>query len=129
MDEMLDRFTAIAAGLPAQPEAFFELFEEAVRLQRENLTLVELSIPTRRPEATTEARARLQELFRAPLHAAQAAGLVRPDLEPADVYVLLVMLSAMTRPSVAADGWDRAQRLAQLALSGPEGPDGLRRAR
>ena len=122
MDAMLDRFAQIAADLPAGPHGFFELFDEAVRVQRENLTLVELAITTARPpEQSTQARARLEDMFRAPLHTAQAAGLVRSDLEPADVYVLLVMLSALTRERAGADGWSRAQRLAQLALLGPAG--------
>jgi AcrR family transcriptional regulator len=122
MDAMLDRFARIAAELPAEPDAFFELFDEAVRVQRENLTLVELAITTARPpEHATDVRARLEDLFRAPLHAAQGAGRVRPDLEPADVYVLLVMLSALTRGRAGADGWSRAQRLAQLSLLAPGG--------
>jgi AcrR family transcriptional regulator len=122
MDAMLDRFAQTAAELPDTPDAFFALFDEAVRIQRQNLTLVELAVTTARPpEHSSRARARLEDLFREPLRAAQAAGLVRSGLEPADVYVLLVMLSALTRESVAADAWSRAQRLARLAVTEPKG--------
>jgi AcrR family transcriptional regulator len=121
LDAMVDALAQVAAELPDDGDAFFALFEAAMRMQRDNLTLVELATTTPRPLAhSLRARARLEDLFRAPLAGAQRAGRVRDDLETADIYVLLVMLSALTRESVAIDGWTRARRLAEVALRAPD---------
>lgn len=117
LDTMLDELTDAALSLPDTPESFHTLFAAAARLQAHNLPLVELiataNIPAQR---TAQARRRLDGLFRDRLAHAQAAGLVRPELTPADVRTLLVMLSSLARDTDARRhrGWE----LVQLLLAG-----------
>jgi AcrR family transcriptional regulator len=118
---VLDRFVEdvelVAAGLPAAPAAFFTLFQAALRLQTDNLPLVELLPPTiSQSPAVSALRARMRAVFEQPLAAAQAAGVVRAELSPEDVRIQLVMLGAVVRPDTAKADQRRAWRLAQAAL-------------
>ena len=71
-------------------------------------------------EHALKARRRIEDLFREPLHAAQAAGLVRPELTPPDVRILLTMLPSLARKNAGATDWTRARELAQLTLASPQ---------
>jgi AcrR family transcriptional regulator len=61
-------------------------------------------------QARRDVAARFLELMEQPLRAAQAAGLVREDLEPADTRMLVNMLGAAAIPNDLQPGLSRGKR-------------------
>ncbi|MEH3052701.1 MAG: helix-turn-helix domain containing protein [Patulibacter minatonensis] len=103
----LDELEAVAKQAGDAPGAFLTIFDAAVAQQRDNLGIIELF--TRPQPATDEhpdgleiaaqVRVPWSEIIREPLARAQAAGLVRDDLEPEDTGALLVMTGALAAGS------------------------------
>jgi AcrR family transcriptional regulator len=113
---------AAAAELPATPAGFMRLFKAALRVQTDNIAIVDVLRPRALPrENRDELRARVIEVFREPLARAQQAGIVRAELTPQDVRVQLLMLSAVIRPDTAKADQERAWRLAQIAFGASQG--------
>ena len=72
--------------------------------------------------AAAAARERLARLFRAPLQAAQAAGLCRADLKPSDLVLACGMLGAALRGSAPAQRRTLARRALALLRAGLAAP-------
>jgi AcrR family transcriptional regulator len=118
LHRLVDEFEALAATVPAGPDGFMKLFRAAVRIQVENLPLVQLMPQRDRlPEEVDALRDRLHALYRQPLATAQEAGVVNADLTPQDIRVLASMLSAVVRPTMPDADRRRALRMAQSVLA------------
>ncbi len=117
VEKIVEEIEAAAVHRPDSPTTFRELFKLAVRLQTETLPVTELLPASGASYPYTEQlRERTRQAFGRPLAAAQAAGLVAPDIEPEDVRLELVMLAAVIRPDTPAASRHRAWRLAEAAL-------------
>ena len=106
-DNHLAELGALADRAGDGPEAFLAFFRAAVGLQGENRGLIELLAAHPLPEpALLERRLTFFATFSPLLRRAQEAGLVRGDLEPEDVKLLLRMIGGATdrddRPPVRA---------------------------
>ncbi|HEU0316859.1 MAG TPA: helix-turn-helix domain-containing protein [Solirubrobacteraceae bacterium] len=97
-DNHLAELRLAAARAGDGPEAFLAFFRAAVRLQSEDRGLIDLlaAHPLPEPDLLERRRAYLAT-FTPLLRRAQAASLVRRDLEPGDVRLLLQMMGAATR--------------------------------
>lgn len=90
------------------PETFERLFTRTVELMVESMGFVELVVGARGVEDAGDER--LAELVTGPLHRAQAAGRVRPEVTLAEVSLALRMIYG-----VAATARDDARRSADVA--------------
>jgi AcrR family transcriptional regulator len=116
-DDYLAQLREIAARTGGGPEGFTVLFEDALRLQSENQGLIDLLASHPLPEQILRRRRdTFLSIFEAPLLAAQAAGIVRGDLQTDDVRLLLRMVGAASRHTDISDGFARALELARGAL-------------
>jgi AcrR family transcriptional regulator len=115
LEQLVAELEDVAADIPQTPSGFFRLFRAAVRLQVDNLPLVQL-LPPVLPEGVDRLRDRIDAVYRRPLDVAKTAGTVRPGLSTADVRVLVSMLSAVIRPQTSEADRRRALRLARTAL-------------
>jgi AcrR family transcriptional regulator len=106
-----------AAALAMTSSSFLRLFKAALRVQTDNLPLVDLLPPRSDASPGVRAlRARVRAVFCPTLALARADGLVRADLTPEDVRVQLLMLSAVVRPETPQADQRRAWRLALAAF-------------
>ena len=121
----LDALQAVADEAGAAPDAFFTIFDAAVEQQRDNLGFIELFTRPPAPDQPGTDGMRLAkqvrlpwvELIRAPLACAQAAGLVRADLQPEDTSAILLMTGALTAAlRGGVDPEERRQRILRLLL-------------
>ncbi|MGI8800788.1 MAG: TetR/AcrR family transcriptional regulator [Solirubrobacteraceae bacterium] len=98
-------------------DAFLTFFRGAVRLQSEDRGLIELlaAHPLSEP-ALRERRRAFFAVFAPLLRRAQDAGLVRGDLEPDDVRLLLLMIGAASSRADEAAGRPRALQLVLDAM-------------
>jgi AcrR family transcriptional regulator len=115
LEHLVAEMEDVAAGIPATPAGFDRLFRAALRLQSDNLPLVQL-LPPVLPEGVDQLRDRIDAVFRAPLQVAQGAGRVRKELSQADIRVLVGMLSAVIRPQTSEADRRRAMWLARTVL-------------
>jgi AcrR family transcriptional regulator len=108
----------VAAGEAGEgPGAFLAFFRAAVGLQSEDRGLIDLLAAHPLPEpALLERRRAYLAIFAPLLRRAQAANLVRRDLEPGDVRILLQMMGAATRWPDEAAGRPRALALVLDAM-------------
>ena len=117
LDMLLDEFQATAEALPPTPDRFLLLFDSVGELHRRNLPLIELLTAAERPPAgSSRERRRLEEILAEPLRDAQAAGLVRPDLTPADARIIISMLTSLAHPCTTAADWARASEFGRMLL-------------
>jgi AcrR family transcriptional regulator len=117
LERSVRELEALADSLPAGPDALLRLFEGALRQQVDNLPLVDLLPPrSALPPAVRPLRTRIEKLFRAPLAAAQEAGVVHAELTVQDVRILLSMLTAIVRPETPRVELRRAWQLALAAM-------------
>jgi AcrR family transcriptional regulator len=122
LEQIVEEIEIAASTLPAQPTAFLSLFKAALKIQTKHLALVDLLPPHRTPNDGVRAlRARVHGVFREPLALAQKAGIVRATLNPEDVRIQLLMLSAVVRPDTPTADQRRAWRLARAALGIDDG--------
>jgi AcrR family transcriptional regulator len=125
---------AVAEASADAPEAFFNILDAAIAQQRDNLGFVELFTRPLRPEAPNaesvglgDMRFAWADVIREPLARAQAAGLVRADLEAEDTGALLLMTGAMTSAIRGrADGELRRTRILALLRDGLDPAGGPR---
>lgn len=130
----LDALQAVAAEAGDAPDAFFTIFNAAVEQQKDNLGFIELF--TRPPEAggptpgmkvARTVRVPWVELIREPLQRAQAAGLVRPDLDPEDMGGILLMTGAVAAAMRnREDATERRARVIALLLDAIDPPSAPR---
>jgi AcrR family transcriptional regulator len=111
-DATLERLEVLARSLDPGPERFGALFDACVREQQQNLPLLQLATRSTPSAERRRLRGRFQELFRAPLAEARAAGVAAPGTTVVDVRVVLLMLSGVLGPAI--DDADR-RRAVQLA--------------
>lgn len=117
LDQLVDELEGTGAALPDSPDSFMKLFRAAVKLQVENLPLVDLLPPrSELPPGVDALRERLHQLYRRPLATAQAAGAVNAELSPQDIRVLVSMLSAVVRHRTPEADRRRAMRLVTRML-------------
>jgi AcrR family transcriptional regulator len=117
LDMLLDEFQATAEALPPTPDRFLSLFDLVGELHRHNLPLIELLTAAERPPAGGRLeRRRLEEILADPLRDAQAAGLVRPELTPADARIIITMLTSLAHPGTTAADWARASEFGRMLL-------------
>lgn len=96
-DTYLAEFREVAERTGPGPEAFLAFFADSVRLQSHDRGLIDLLTAHPLPEPGRLGRRRAFFAICAPLlRRAQEAGLVRGDLEPEDVRLLLQMMGAAT---------------------------------
>jgi hypothetical protein len=114
------------AGCEADPAAFRPLLREVLRGQASMRPLI--AILRQQPETEQHRYAdRLITTLSGPFRRAQAAGLLRPDLEPADLTVVLTMVEAAV--AAAADqpaGAARVRLAIDVVLDGLFVPTGDR---
>jgi AcrR family transcriptional regulator len=116
-DDYLAELRELARRAGGGPEAFIVLFEAAVELQGENQGLIDLLASHPLPEQILRRRRdTFLSIFDAPLRTAQAAQLVRADLQTDDVRLLLRMVGAASRYTDLSDGLGRSLALARSAL-------------
>lgn len=118
LDGLFDELEAAAAQLGEDASQFFALFDAALALQHGNVALIDLSTEAVPAAGLNRNRRRFEGLFAAPLRRAQEAGVVRNDVTPADVRIVLLMCSAMARPTRPAGERERAFQLAREMLAG-----------
>lgn len=115
----LDALQAVADEAGDAPDAFFTIFIAAVEQQKDNLGFIELF--TRPPEAggptpgmkvARTVRVPWVELIREPLQRAQAADLVRADLDAEDMGGILLMTGAVAAAMRNRD--DATERRARI---------------
>lgn len=112
VDSHLAELAAVARLAGDGPEAFLVFFRAAVRLKGENRGLLDVLAAHPLPAPALLARRAAFVAGFAPLLArAQAAGLVRADLVPADVRLLLMMAAAGGRGAEAGADPGRALAL------------------
>ena len=124
LDSYIVGFEQLAGTERGDPDAFFVLLRS---LFDGVVALYGLAVLAR-GEAETDShlkrnRARIGELLEAPLHAAQAAGAVRPDLSITDVFLIFAMArGAMEGLPDRAARSTVAHRVMELTLAGIERP-------
>jgi AcrR family transcriptional regulator len=119
LTQLVEEIEAIASSVPETAEGFDELFNAALRVQVDNLPLVQLLPPRAElPPGLDRLRERIHVAYRRPLAAAQQAGAVRAELTPQDIRLLVAMLSAVVRPTTPETDRERAMRMATFVLEG-----------
>jgi AcrR family transcriptional regulator len=117
LDSVLDHLQEISDRLPVDETRLLALFHACVQLQEQTVPFIDV-VSRSTPDATRRRiRDRFDNLFADPLRDAQAAGVVRGDLSPGDVRVVVMMLSALAdagRPDDRARA--RAIELAEAML-------------
>jgi AcrR family transcriptional regulator len=118
LEMLLDDFQSIAEALPQTPDRFLLLFASVGDLHQRNLPLIELLAAAERPPAGGKLeRRRLEEILAGPLRDAQAAGLVRPELTPADARIVISMVTSLAHPRTTAADWARASEFGRMLLT------------
>jgi AcrR family transcriptional regulator len=123
LDSYIVRFERLAAAEEGDPDAFFVLLRSLFDGVVDLYGLAVLA----RSEADTDShlkrnRRRIAELLERPLAEAKRAGKVRPDLTPADVFLIFAMArGAMEGLPDRAARSAVAQRVMELTLGGIEG--------
>jgi AcrR family transcriptional regulator len=119
-DDDLGALRDVVSEASDPTRAYFDFLDAAVQLQCENLGFIEL-FTRRQPEAEMlrEIGVRFQAIVAEPLRAAQAAGLVRPDLSADDTGTILLMIGAANANYRGwADGDERRKRALAIILDG-----------
>lgn len=117
LESMLDELQARADELPLGPERLLRIFDACVRLQEHQLPIIELAARGTTDARRRHIRRRFESIFGASLSDAAAAGLVRPDLTIGDIRVVLLMLSSLSRETIAPADRRRAAELARKMLA------------
>ena len=132
LDGVLDHLQEISDALPVGAERLLALFRACVELQERTVPFIDV-VSRSTPDATRRRiRDRFDDLFAGPLRDAQAAGVVRDDLSPGDVRIVVMMMSGLADPS--RPGAERAcarSSSPRRCCAAPEAPPGaaLRRPR
>ncbi|NEX94368.1 TetR/AcrR family transcriptional regulator [Caulobacter sp. 17J65-9] len=118
---LVDEMERLADWTRAQgegPEVFFAFLDQLNDMLARNAGLRDVLHSERSPEALAPLRRALIRAGAEPLARAQAAGLVRPDLQPDDIRVLAAVLGA-SFPGVADEEHARMdERRRALVLDG-----------
>jgi AcrR family transcriptional regulator len=108
-EQQLAALEDLAGRTAHSPEAFLAIFSQAARPDQLKRDISQLIASLENRTLIGALRRRFRAIVTEPLHAAQAAGLVREDLTPDDVGILLSMVRAADeRDSAAAEralGW------------------------
>lgn len=116
LDAMAEQ--ALAAADPWK--GFAEFLADASSMQARNQGFLDVVGQRMGPsKLTPELRDRFLASVGGPLKRAQSAGVIRPDLQPRDVAMLLRMVGATSRPALdgeATAGWPRYHALVLDAL-------------
>lgn len=131
----LEALAAVAREAGDAPDAFFTILDAAIAQQQDNLGFVELFMrppaatgePTDGMKVSQQARVPWSDLIRGPLQRAQAAGLVRDDLQPEDTGVYLLVTGAMSAALRGRE--DAAERRARMLAILLDGIDPVRAPR
>jgi AcrR family transcriptional regulator len=116
-DDNLAALSDLAERTQDRPDAFIELFLGAVELQRQNQGFTDMLAKSPHAERVLrKRRARFLATVEGPLRRSQQANLIRADLTPQDVRLLLYMLGAANRCADQRDGHGRALELVLDAL-------------
>ena len=101
---------------PTEPTAFLDFVSALSETLTRNTAFggVVRAAPT--PEILTPLRAALMKAATPALKASQAAGLVRPDLKPADIRIVTAMLGAALHNAAPAERNALARRTLELVL-------------
>jgi AcrR family transcriptional regulator len=116
LDGILDTLKETAERLPAGPDRFFSLFHACVEIQERTLALIDFVTDSTPAPALERLRRRFEDLFSPSLEEARRAGILREDLTAADVRIVLLMISAVTRPRPLGLDRRRASELAEAML-------------
>jgi AcrR family transcriptional regulator len=118
LEQLVERMASMAADLPETPDSLFAFVDRALQLLDENAPLVRLMRSRMLPGTGTEAAMeRMRGLATGPLHRAQEAGLVDPDVEPDDIRLLLIMTSSVAQTHPDPQVRARATTLAWRSIS------------
>lgn len=118
LESMLDELQARADELPLGPERLLRIFDACVRLQEHHLPIIDLAARGTTDARLRHIRRRFESIFGDSLRDAAAVGLVRPDLTIGDIRVVLLMLSSLSRETIAPVDRRRAAELARRMLTG-----------
>lgn len=116
VDAALEHWDTVLADVPAGPACFEQLFSAWVRIQQDRSHGVDLLTRSAPEEVLRAARRRIEATLREPTRAAQEAGIVRAELTPRDVRLVLTMLSATLRSADPPGDRRRAIELARSVL-------------
>lgn len=100
------------------PQAFFWFLDRLAEDMVRNAGLAGVVRNVRSPDALTPLRQSLMEAGAAPLKRAQAAGLVREDLQPMDIRLLATLLGAGFQGADEAERQVVSQRTRAILLDG-----------
>jgi AcrR family transcriptional regulator len=114
LNRMFEQGDEVVRSLADSPERFFDLFEAWIRIQADNMSIIELTSPTWSDEYLKDLNDRFDSVFRESLNDAKSAGLVPADISLRDVRVLVMMIGSLNRRS--ASEADRA-RATEFALT------------
>ncbi|CAB4925054.1 unannotated protein [freshwater metagenome] len=116
-DDYVDRVAAVVREAPDPAGAYLEVLEACLEIERHDRAFLDLLAmrPSQDP-VVARLQVRFVELVDAPLRAAQEAGRVRADLEPADTLTIVEMLAAAVRLAVTGGDAQRSRRGAALLL-------------
>ena len=116
MRERLEALSGLVDEVAGDPAAFRELLRTVLTSQAEMRPLVSLlcELP---PRERRRHAARLVAALRVPLRRAQAAGLVRPDLEPGDLTLLFGMLESAVATAERRDPAGRDAAVARVVAT------------
>lgn len=128
-EEEIDAVVAVAQEALAMEDPWaglVHMFERGIELSAENLGLKQLMTGSRHgAERVARARDRLQPLVTEIIERARAAGAVRPDADPADMPMTLLMMGTLVDAGRGHDP-DLWRRYLWLILDGLR-PEGQRR--
>jgi AcrR family transcriptional regulator len=117
LEQLIEAFEEIASGLPDEPDALLTLIDRWLALLADRTELVDLLRSAGDVPAGGEALVeRANAMVAGPLRRAQEAGIVAADIEPDDVRLVWIMVSAAVRTDRRPGVRERASRLARAAI-------------
>ena len=122
-DQRLDHLAEVAARRAGDPRAFLDIMQELILEEARTPGLLRLlgggAERERRVRPLTE---RAQQLLDTPLREAQAAGMVRSDLELDDLHLLFAMVEGAVQDADADNRQDIGMRALDLLFRGVAEP-------
>lgn len=115
---LMDEVTALgeAFAKPTEPTAFLDFVAALSETLTRNTAFGGVVRAAPSPEILTPLRAALVKAATPALKRSQAAGVVRPDLKPADIRIVTAMLGAALHNAVPAERNALARRTLELVL-------------
>ena len=116
-DEIDELHRRVEAG-PQDGRSFSFFFDELIAMSIRNAALSGMLRGVFPPEALQQIRAKIIAAGTAPLRRAQADGLIREDIEPADLRFVATMLGGAIQGASEAEAHAVAARARELLLNG-----------